>query len=42
MADIYVYDAGSNTSPYDTAAKAATSLETAVSARGSGEKILMD
>ena len=42
MADIYVYDAGSNTSPYDTAAKAATSLETAVSARGAGEKILMD
>ena len=42
MADLYVYDTGSNTSPYDTVVKAATSLATAVSARGSGEKILMD
>ena len=42
MADIYVYHTGSNTAPYDTVVKAATSLETAVSARGSGEIILMD
>ena len=42
MADLYVYDTGSNTAPYDTVAKAATSLATAVLARGSGEKILMD
>lgn len=42
MADLYVYHVGSNTSPYDTVVKAATSLATAVAARGSGEKILMD
>jgi len=36
MADMYVDDGGSNTSPYDTWAKAATKLNTAVAAQVAG------
>lgn len=39
MADLYVSAAGRNTSPYDTWAKAATTLGTAVSAAAAGDKI---
>lgn len=37
MADRYVYHGGSNTSPYDTWAKAATTLATAVAAGAAGD-----
>lgn len=36
MADYFVSDSGSNTAPYDTWAKAATSLQTALTAASSG------
>lgn len=42
MADLFVDSAGSNTSPYDTWAKAATSLSTAVSACSAGDRIFVD
>lgn len=42
MATIYVSHTGSNTSPYDTKAKAATSIVTAVAASLAGDTILID
>lgn len=39
MADMYVDDNGSNTSPYDTWAKAATTIATALAAQAAGERI---
>lgn len=41
MADLYVRGDGSNTSPYDTWAKAATSFETAVNAAAAGDRIFV-
>lgn len=42
MADIYVKASGSNTSPYDTWAKAATSLATAVTQAAANDRIYVD
>lgn len=42
MTDRYVKATGSNTSPYETWAKAATSLQTAIGAVAAGEKIYVD
>jgi hypothetical protein len=39
MANIYVNHAGSNTSPYDTEAKASTSVQTALDAAQSGDTV---
>ena len=41
MADRYVYHAGSNTSPYDTWAKAATTLGTAITGSAAGDRFLI-
>lgn len=41
MADLFVDDGGSNTSPYETWAKAATSFATAVSAASAGDRIII-
>jgi len=41
MANIFVNDDGSNTSPYETWAKAATAMATAVTAAGSGDDIII-
>jgi hypothetical protein len=42
MATLHVSTTGSNTSPYDTWAKAATALSTAVTAAAAGDVILVD
>lgn len=42
MANLYVKSSGSNTAPYDTWAKAATSLATAVTAAATGDSIWVD
>lgn len=42
MADFYVKASGSNTAPYDTWAKAATSLATACAATANGDRVFMD
>lgn len=42
MADIYVNDGGSNTSPYDTWAKAATLLATALGVDAAGDSVYVD
>lgn len=42
MADIYVASGGSNTSPYDTWAKAATSFPSAVTLAAAGDRIFVD
>ena len=39
MANIRVWDGGSNTSPYDTWAKAATAIQTALTAWSSGDQV---
>lgn len=41
MADLFVDDGGSNTSPYETWAKAATTFATAVSASSAGDDIIL-
>lgn len=40
MADIFVYDGGSNTSPYETWAKASTTIATALGAAAAGDTII--
>ena len=42
MADLYVAASGSNTAPYDTWAKAATSLVTAVNAMAAGDRLYVE
>lgn len=42
MATVYCDDGGSNTSPYDTWAKAATTLQTALTAAGANGLVYMD
>ena len=39
MADIYVNHSGSNTSPYDTEAKAATDIQVALDAVSAGDTV---
>lgn len=42
MATIYCSTSGSNTSPYDTKAKAATNLDTALGAASAGDTVLLE